>query len=181
MKLTHGRYAQDSVRPADVWSAEEWGGLPVVADEEDVKFRNLNVNPSSRPSASIQAVRVPNPCTDTDFRTPVYEFADVHITKTYLNNTPGVEYPYQISVANTIRDTANKYSIQCSSEHLADSSRYYESLYTECVAGSDDRFQSIIVMEVYQRLFDSKAALNSSYLEFQHVWYCSNKSGGPYP
>lgn len=166
-------------RPADVWSAEEWGGLPVVMDE-DIKFGSLDINPSIK-STAIEAVRVPNPCTDSDFRTPVYEFTDFHITKTYLNSTPGIEYPYRVTISNTIRDTANGYTMQCSSEHRKDTSAYYGSVFTECVAGSDDRFQSLIAFNVYERLFDALGRTNSSTLELQQVWYCARRGDGSYP
>ena len=163
-------------RPKDLWDVELWGGLPpftdVTANEDQMVVQVQNLVPEP-PNTVQEAVQLPNPCTDTGFRPPVYTFSGWNITKTYLNASG--EYPSHYTLDVRLQDTANNYSMGCSSDLLAPW-RLNQDWRTECViekGSRDDRFQSVTWLSVRLRVLETQETwLWGSGLGLQQYWHC---------
>jgi hypothetical protein len=131
---------------------------------------------ASNDAASQSTTNPPNPCTDTNFRTPSYEFLDWNVTKTYLNSSG--EFPHRFDLVATLRDTANDYSMRCFGQHIL-ALVVLQDRYTYCIAGADDRLQSLVSFELYQRVFERDWTVSTG-LYLQQFWYCAQRDDTAY-
>ncbi|KAK5658126.1 hypothetical protein OQA88_2682 [Cercophora sp. LCS_1] len=169
----------ESTRPADVWDTSIWDGLPPFPSTEpaEAEFGSVKLVLDTRPEGT-PAIRVPNPCVDADFRPPVYEFADWKVTRVY-GNASG-EYPNTFHISVTLRDSLNKYEMECAGDHEIKVGGPYEDRFTRCAPPGgfqDDSFQPVVSFEIYQRTLVEGTKqtdwLATRALGFQQYWLCT--------
>ena len=62
---------------------------------------------------TCSAAQPPNPCTDSQFRAPIYEFDKLAVFKQFFNDNDNDPRRFLSAVNFTLRDVANNYSFGC--------------------------------------------------------------------
>ncbi|KAK3339805.1 hypothetical protein B0T25DRAFT_636249 [Lasiosphaeria hispida] len=168
-------------RPTDIWDTNTWGGLPLLDNLRLEIFpaglKNFNDQQGTQPNNA--SAHLPNPCLDSDFQTPVYDFIDWNVTRVYLNASN--EYPNTFHIAVMLRDSANNYSLKCTGEHVIKNGGPYEQRYTHCAPEGgfhDGSFQPIVSFGLYEPILTqstepgSVGRINSN-VGLQQYWICT--------
>ncbi|KAK3370376.1 hypothetical protein B0H63DRAFT_552312 [Podospora didyma] len=157
--LCHKAFLQTKAiqQPKDAWDTETWGGLPLFIEQEESDLWDLPALDHQPRLLLPGVVSLPNPCTETTFAAPVYEYHQWNLRKTYLSSTG--EYPVRYQLAVTLRDIANNYSMQwrinCAPE----------------TDFQDDRFQGQVSLSMWLRIFEVDW-LTYEPLSVTQYWYC---------
>ena len=122
--------------------------------------------------------RLPNPCLDSNFQAPVYDFLDWNVTRVYLNASG--EHPNTFDIAVRLRDIPNNYSLNCAGQHVIRNSGPYEQRYTACTPEggfNDNSFRPIVSFELYEPILTLSTTPDgvgiNSKVGLQQYWICT--------
>ncbi len=165
----------------DVWETDVRGGLPPLdkVDEDTGPVSpKIASNTSPYPTSELTSgapARFPNPCTDSDFRTPVFKFSDWNITRTYLNATSNI--PLLFHASTSVRDTVNNISMKCvAREPLR--VPLWQSWIVDCTTvdgAQDDRYTSLVSISIYTWALEpvEPGRNRDGNLGISQYWYCA--------
>ncbi|KAK1751131.1 hypothetical protein QBC47DRAFT_464326 [Echria macrotheca] len=168
-------------RPKDIWETNTWGGLPPLNDSpQEISASAIKILQTEL-KATDASEHLPNPCLDSTFQTPVYDFLDWNVTRVYLNASG--EYPNTFHIAVRLRDSANNYSMNCAGDHMIRNTGPFEQRYTPCAPEggfNDNSFQPLVSFELYEPILQESSIPNwagqdlNSKIGLQQYWICTS-------
>ena len=145
--------------------------------------RNLASGQSTMFFSNVSLSPLPNPCINSHFQPPIYEFGDFKIRKNFLrDNDTGPYPPWNGTIDFRMSDIANNYTLYChwGYQNYEDSTNYEND---NCVPENGipaPDFRTVTLLSLDQQAIMQNNLSLSSPIKVAQFWYCDIVNGS-YP
>lgn len=118
-------------------------------------------------------MHLPNPCSDASFRNPVFSLTNWDVTKAHQRAAS--EYPADIHLSVTLRDTANNYTLHCAADHHVESDKvaFVHPACTPEGGFHEDDVRALMSLEIRDSdFFPVQGAETPFFVQVSQSWFC---------